>query len=92
MTRPLRAVLIPALGRCPHRSIEKLPCLQRVFVSNNALASLDSLASIFAAKNLLELALDGNPVASEPGYRQVGPAPVAPNARDPARPRGPGSS
>jgi Leucine-rich repeat (LRR) protein len=53
------------------RSLETLPNLQRVFVSNNQLATFESLQCIFLIKNLLELALDGNPVAHEAGYRQV---------------------
>lgn len=53
------------------RSLETLPNLQRVFVSNNLLSSFESLQCIFMTKNLLELALDGNPVAQEAGYRQV---------------------
>jgi len=53
------------------RSLEAISTLQRAFISNNQLASFDALESIFMNKNLLELALDGNPVASECGYRQV---------------------
>jgi leucine-rich repeat-containing protein 49 len=53
------------------RSLDTLPNLQRVFVSNNLLSSFESLQCIFLTKHLLELALDGNPVAQEAGYRQV---------------------
>ena len=52
-------------------SLEVLPNLQRVFISNNLLASFESLQCLFMTKNLLELALDNNPVSLEAGYRQV---------------------
>jgi Leucine-rich repeat (LRR) protein len=42
-----------------------LPVLQRVFLSNNLLKSFDDAESLFGIKYLVELALDGNPLAMD---------------------------
>lgn len=52
------------------QSLEGFTCLERLFLSSNSLSSIESLSPVFASKSLVELALDGNPVASEANYRQ----------------------
>lgn len=53
------------------QSLEGFTCLERLFVSSNCLATFESLNPIFRSHSLVELALDGNSVASETNYRQV---------------------
>eukprot|EP00164_Ancoracysta_twista_P003825 GFYU01005132.1.p1 GENE.GFYU01005132.1~~GFYU01005132.1.p1 ORF type:complete len:761 (+),score=193.01 GFYU01005132.1:205-2487(+) len=47
-----------------------LPSLQRVFLSNNHIHSFDAISCLFKVKYLMELAVDGNPIASDVFYRQ----------------------
>eukprot|EP00965_Chrysotila_dentata_P157514 5203503-Pleurochrysis_carterae.AAC.3 len=47
------------------------PFLQRLFLSSNKLATQGAISQLATASNLIELALDGNPVANEQGYRQA---------------------
>ena len=44
--------------------LERLPMLQRVYLSHNLISSLGDIECLFKVKFLLELSLDGNPVAS----------------------------
>ncbi len=44
--------------------------IQRIFLSNNLIKSFDSIQTIFHIKALVELSLDGNPVASNRSYRE----------------------
>jgi len=53
------------------QSLEGFTCLERLFLSSNSLANIEALAPIFMSKSLVELALDGNPAASETNYRQA---------------------
>ena len=43
--------------------LDKLPTLQRVFLSHNKIARFLDIQCIFHVKFLIELSLDGNPVA-----------------------------
>jgi hypothetical protein len=43
--------------------LEKLPSLQRVFLSHNAIEALSNISCIFQITYLIELSMDGNPVA-----------------------------
>ena len=43
--------------------LNMLPNLQRVFLSNNSLEQFEDASCVFKIKFLLELALDGNPMA-----------------------------
>lgn len=54
------------------QGLDKLPALQRVFLSHNAIQSLQDVSCIFGIQYLIELSLDGNPVAdADPTkYRQ----------------------
>lgn len=45
--------------------LHALPVLQRVFLSNNCLTSLEAATSLFGVRYLVELALDGNPIATQ---------------------------
>lgn len=45
--------------------LHPLPVLQRVFLSNNCLTSLEAATSLFGVRYLVELALDGNPIATQ---------------------------
>lgn len=49
--------------------VDCLPALQRLFLSYNQIGSVRSVASLGEVSGLLELALDGNPLAIEPSYR-----------------------
>jgi hypothetical protein len=42
--------------------LDKIPALQRVFLSHNQIASMFDIACVFDVKLLVELSLDGNPV------------------------------
>jgi hypothetical protein len=52
----------PSISSCTH--------LTRVLLSNNAIASFEAIAGLFAIRSLTELALDGNPVALSQAKRQ----------------------
>lgn len=45
--------------------LHTLPVLQRVFLSNNCLRTLEDAESLLSVKYLVELALDGNPIATD---------------------------
>jgi len=45
--------------------LQDLPVLQRVFLSNNMLQSFEDAETLFSVKHLVELALDGNPIAMD---------------------------
>jgi leucine-rich repeat-containing protein 49 len=47
--------------------LDKLPTLQRVFLSHNKIARFLDIQCIFNVKFLIELSLDGNPVADVDG-------------------------
>eukprot|EP00903_Cladosiphon_okamuranus_P021119 g19400.t1 len=47
--------------------LDALPRLQRLFLSNNRINSFQDCSCIFSVRSLLELSLDGNPVAGENG-------------------------
>lgn len=47
-------------------SIDKLFNLQRIFMSNNQVSSFHSIDALLSMKHLLELTLDGNPIATNP--------------------------
>jgi Leucine-rich repeat (LRR) protein len=49
--------------------LELLPALQRVFLSHNALESLAQVQCLFSIAFLIELSLDGNPIALPDTYR-----------------------
>eukprot|EP01062_Namystynia_karyoxenos_P015069 TRINITY_DN15471_c0_g1_i2.p1 TRINITY_DN15471_c0_g1~~TRINITY_DN15471_c0_g1_i2.p1 ORF type:complete len:696 (+),score=205.49 TRINITY_DN15471_c0_g1_i2:76-2088(+) len=50
--------------------LDQLPYLQRVFLSNNELKSTQDCSCLWASRSLAELSLDGNPMATDPAYRQ----------------------
>ncbi len=54
------------------QGLDKLPALQRVFLSHNNIQSLHDVNCIFGIQYLIELSLDGNPVADSDAakYRQ----------------------
>lgn len=45
--------------------LDQLPALQRIFLSHNQLATFQDAACIFQVKHLIELSLDGNPLAED---------------------------
>ena len=45
--------------------LDRLPMLQRVFLSNNLISALGDVDCLFQIKFLVELSLDGNPVSSK---------------------------
>eukprot|EP00698_Gefionella_okellyi_P025095 TRINITY_DN9076_c0_g1_i1.p1 TRINITY_DN9076_c0_g1~~TRINITY_DN9076_c0_g1_i1.p1 ORF type:complete len:780 (-),score=174.04 TRINITY_DN9076_c0_g1_i1:157-2496(-) len=49
--------------------LDLLPSLQRVFLSNNNIRDFECIDCLFRTKNLMELALDGNPIADQTHYR-----------------------
>ena len=49
--------------------VEALPSLQRLFLSYNVIGDVQSVGCLASMGTLLELALDGNPLALEPSYR-----------------------
>lgn len=49
--------------------VEALPSLQRLFLSYNVIGDVQSVSYLSSMGSLLELALDGNPLALEPSYR-----------------------
>ncbi|KAM8894610.1 leucine-rich repeat-containing protein 49 isoform 2-T2 [Spinachia spinachia] len=51
--------------------VDRLPRLQRLFLSCNNIGSLDQLACLGQSRSLSELTLDGNPVALETWYKQA---------------------
>ncbi|XP_031424867.1 leucine-rich repeat-containing protein 49 isoform X2 [Clupea harengus] len=51
--------------------VDRLPCLQRLFLSYNSISSFDELACLRESPSLCELTLDGNAVAEETWYRQA---------------------
>ncbi|KAJ1451539.1 hypothetical protein M885DRAFT_529433 [Pelagophyceae sp. CCMP2097] len=53
-------------------SLEQLGSLQRVFLSNNKIERFEHVACLFNVRFLMELSLDGNPVAlrDAPAYRR----------------------
>lgn len=51
--------------------MDRLPCLQRLFLSCNNITSFDQLACLGELCSLSELTLDGNPVALETWYKQA---------------------
>uniref|UniRef100_A0A1A7Y3C8 Leucine rich repeat containing 49 n=1 Tax=Iconisemion striatum TaxID=60296 RepID=A0A1A7Y3C8_9TELE len=51
--------------------VDRLPCLQRLFLSCNNIISFDQLACLGESRSLSELTLDGNPVALETWYKQA---------------------
>ncbi|XP_039980107.1 leucine-rich repeat-containing protein 49 isoform X3 [Xiphias gladius] len=51
--------------------VDRLPCLQRLFLSCNNITSFDQLACLGESRSLSELTLDGNPVALETWYKQA---------------------
>ncbi len=55
-----------------------LRALQRLYLSNNEISTLDSIASVFDAPQLVELSLDNNLVSDSPNYL---PAVIARSSR-----------
>lgn len=51
--------------------MDRLPCLQRLFLSCNNITSFNQLACLGESCSLSELTLDGNPVALETWYKQA---------------------
>ncbi|KAL7870236.1 hypothetical protein SRHO_G00077330 [Serrasalmus rhombeus] len=51
--------------------VDRLPSLQRLFLSSNSISSFDELACLGLSCSLCELTLDGNPVAQESCYKQA---------------------
>ncbi|XP_061567042.1 leucine-rich repeat-containing protein 49-like isoform X1 [Cololabis saira] len=51
--------------------VDRLPCLQRFFLSCNNIIRFDQLACLGESPSLSELTLDGNPVALETWYKQA---------------------
>ncbi|CAG5852157.1 unnamed protein product, partial [Menidia menidia] len=51
--------------------VDRLPCLQRLFLSCNNIISFDQLACLGESSSISELTLDGNPVALETWYKQA---------------------
>ncbi|KAM7014937.1 leucine-rich repeat-containing protein 49 [Tautogolabrus adspersus] len=51
--------------------VDRLPCLQRLFLGCNNITSFDQLACLGESRSLSELTLDGNPVALETWYKQA---------------------
>ncbi|KAF0043501.1 hypothetical protein F2P81_004838 [Scophthalmus maximus] len=51
--------------------VDRLPCLQRLFLSCSSITSFDQLACPGESHSLSELTLDGNPVALETWYKQA---------------------
>ncbi|KAM6943637.1 leucine-rich repeat-containing protein 49 isoform 2-T2 [Xenentodon cancila] len=51
--------------------VDRLPCLQRLFLSCNNIIRFDQLACLGESRSLSELTLDGNPVALETWYKQA---------------------
>ena len=49
--------------------LDRLPALQRVFMSNNMIGQMESISCLFQTKSLTELALDGNPIINTSKYR-----------------------
>lgn len=49
--------------------LERLPSLQRVFLSHNAIDCLYKIACVFQISYLIELSMDGNPVAEQDPLR-----------------------
>lgn len=45
--------------------IERLPMLQRVFLSHNLISALGDVDCLFQVRFLIELSLDGNPVSNK---------------------------
>ena len=45
------------------QGLDHIPSLQRIFLSHNRIDSMDKIECIFNVKYLLELSLDGNPIA-----------------------------
>lgn len=43
--------------------LDKLPALQRIFLSHNAIQSLEDISCVFSVQLLIELSLDGNPIS-----------------------------
>ena len=44
-------------------SLQQLQSLQRLFLSNNCIQSFDSIVCVFGIRCLMELSMDGNPIA-----------------------------
>ncbi|KAK2853520.1 hypothetical protein Q5P01_006181 [Channa striata] len=59
------------LNKRVETEVDRLPCLQRLFLSCNSITSLDQLACLGDSHSLSELTLDGNPVALETWYKQA---------------------
>jgi hypothetical protein len=57
------------LSRVP--SLETAPSLQRLFLSSNLIAEPAGLQNLSSARNLVEVAVDGNPIAVTPEYRSL---------------------
>uniref|UniRef100_A0A8C9SRW8 Leucine-rich repeat-containing protein 49-like n=1 Tax=Scleropages formosus TaxID=113540 RepID=A0A8C9SRW8_SCLFO len=51
--------------------VDQLPCLQRLFLSCNSISSFDQLSCLGKSFSLLELTLDGNPVARDACYKHT---------------------
>ena len=45
--------------------LERLPMLQRVFLSHNLISALGDVDCLFQVRFLIELSLDGNPVSNK---------------------------
>lgn len=50
------------------KNLNKLPKLQRLFLSNNRLNNFEAVNCLSSCTQLIELALDGNPIHSLPNY------------------------
>jgi hypothetical protein len=52
-------------------NLDKLPALQRLFLSSNNIRRYADILCIFKLKNILELSIDGNPIATKDEYRNI---------------------
>lgn len=56
---------------CTVEEVDLLPNLQRLFLSFNCITSFGDITCLSNANSLNELSMDGNPFATDPGYKQV---------------------
>lgn len=48
--------------------LDALPALQRIFLSHNSIGVFEDVQCVFQVKHLIELSLDGNPIAQYPDH------------------------
>ncbi|MED6254876.1 hypothetical protein ATANTOWER_001435 [Ataeniobius toweri] len=63
--------MLNARAKSCKTEVDRLPGLQRLFLSCNNILSFDQLACLGESRSLSELTLDGNPVALETWYKQA---------------------